>query len=374
MRRVLAGLGSFGRHSLRLSSLNDQHRHRQLDDVAHPGAPTSADRSTRPRAQGRPAGGSHPKPAPEPLEVVLAEGVHLRPTGRGSGHAGHGYRVTVISRSRTAQAKKDDREFLWAGRTPRRSRAGSTRPARACDLPISGSRDLHGAKGGYEPDQGGVGDVRLRDTACLRSSSQIGSSERMPARPPRGSTPPDQRHLLACVLGLRLPTGRKGFAADVCTSGLNDGLEPPRRKLRIVTRHPDRSQASMSARAYLGVFGVSHVARGPLRITATCSPSMDQLGACEQPQSSSSGPQHAASPPVASSQEPVTHLQEPGRLGIFESLDLAHPLGIPDDQLGEVIELSRAGLSLMQISKRCDCGGGTVRQPFPAAEVRRRVK
>src|SRR5215203_6278317 len=37
----------------------------------------------------------------------------------------------------------------------------------------------------------------------------------------------------------------------------------PRRKLRIVTRHPDRSQASMSARAYLGVFGVSHVARGP---------------------------------------------------------------------------------------------------------------
>ena len=35
-RRVLAGLDSFGRHSIRLSSLNDQHRHRQLDDVAHP--------------------------------------------------------------------------------------------------------------------------------------------------------------------------------------------------------------------------------------------------------------------------------------------------------------------------------------------------
>ena len=144
--------------------------------------------------------------------------------------------MTVTSRSRTAQAKKDDSEFLWAGRTPRRSRAGSTRPARACDLPISGSRDLHGAKGGYEPDQGGVGDVRLRDTACLRSSSQIGSSERMPARPARGSTPPDQRRLLACVLGLRLPTGRKGVAADLCTSGLNDGLERP--PTEVADRHP----------------------------------------------------------------------------------------------------------------------------------------
>jgi len=48
--------------------------------------------------------------------------------------------------------------------------------------------------------------------------------------------------------------------------------------------------------------------------------------------------------------------------------------GIPDDRLGEVIELYKSGLSLMQISKRLDCSGETVRQALLAAEVRMRAK
>ncbi len=87
----LAGLGPLGRHALRLSPLDDQHRHWQLDEVAHPDRP-----QLRP-AQTGPGGEEHEvgqpavllrSPLPEPLEVVLAEGVHLGPRGVRPGYAG----------------------------------------------------------------------------------------------------------------------------------------------------------------------------------------------------------------------------------------------------------------------------------------------
>lgn len=68
---------------------------------------------------------------------------------------------------------------------------------------------------------------------------------------------------LGRAVGLRLSTCGEGLAADLRTPGLDYGLEPPRRELadRQATARPN--QAITSERAYLGVLGVSQVARGP---------------------------------------------------------------------------------------------------------------
>jgi DNA-directed RNA polymerase specialized sigma24 family protein len=43
--------------------------------------------------------------------------------------------------------------------------------------------------------------------------------------------------------------------------------------------------------------------------------------------------------------------------------------GIPDDQLDDIIELYRSGLSLMRISKKFNCSAETVRQALLNADV-----
>jgi hypothetical protein len=43
--------------------------------------------------------------------------------------------------------------------------------------------------------------------------------------------------------------------------------------------------------------------------------------------------------------------------------------GVPDDRLGEVIELYKSGLSLMRISKQFDCSAETVRQALLGAGI-----
>jgi len=79
---------------------------------------------------------------------------------------------------------------------------------------------------GFEPDQGGVAMYVFGDTACLRSSSQIGSSERMLARPARGSTPAGQRRLLACVVdsraGDQILEKRGGRSSDEAVTSVGD--------------------------------------------------------------------------------------------------------------------------------------------------------
>ena len=90
----LARLAPLRSNAFGLSPLDDQHRHRQLDEVAYelPVAPTSADRSTQPGVRDRLAGGSSPRPVPEPLEVVLAEGTHPGPRSVRPGYASHRHR------------------------------------------------------------------------------------------------------------------------------------------------------------------------------------------------------------------------------------------------------------------------------------------
>jgi hypothetical protein len=98
--------------------------------------------------------------------------------------------LTAVSRSRTAQAKKDDSEFLV-----RRTDAS----AKPCRLHPTSARVISGSVTAaicMAPRDGGMSRIRAAsatyvfgDTACLRSSSQVGSSERMLARPARGSTP-----------------------------------------------------------------------------------------------------------------------------------------------------------------------------------------
>jgi hypothetical protein len=43
--------------------------------------------------------------------------------------------------------------------------------------------------------------------------------------------------------------------------------------------------------------------------------------------------------------------------------------GIPDDQLDDIIDLYRSGLSLMRISKKFNCSAETVRQALLNADV-----
>jgi hypothetical protein len=96
------------------------------------------------------------------------------------------------------------------------------------DLAIGHRGDLHCAEGwGYEPDQGSIGHVRLWGHSVL-AFLEPDRQQSADARPAGTRVDPAiQRRLLPGVVGLRLPTGRERLAADLRTSCLDDGLEPP---------------------------------------------------------------------------------------------------------------------------------------------------
>jgi hypothetical protein len=99
--------------------------------------------------------------------------------------------LTVISRSRTAHAKKDESEFL-VRRTDASAKPCLLHPTRTrvISRSVTAAICMAPSDWGTSRTKAASATYVFGDTVSLRSSSQMGSSERMLARPARGSTPP----------------------------------------------------------------------------------------------------------------------------------------------------------------------------------------
>ena len=189
-RRDLPDLVPLTAHALRLGPLDDQHRHAAPRRSRAPGSPaarTSAARSSRRAARCRPAVDRARPLAGRPLQLVLAERVHLVARRARPGHPGRRHRIDTIIRSRTAQAKKDDSESRNRFTDDSASPPRDQRDQCPRHLPIGDRARPADCHRGAAP-AGGERHQRLyvlADTACWRSSSQIGSKR--PHRRPAGT-------------------------------------------------------------------------------------------------------------------------------------------------------------------------------------------